>query len=1620
MTTSNSRAVSTGASRPTTANYKSSSSQHAINRSPPPPRVGLLFSARGGGVKTTTSGGLLPKTTATSSNTNTTNRNISSPVDIRRGPEQLVTTSSGQCIAASNKAAAFGGTSSSPTSSRTGKATKRAVLVKTTSPRQPPASARGLCPSSVRSSLSARRTTATSSKAAATAAQHTISGVVTSTTLSSSSCSSSTGAAKNSSLHQSGSPTFIRTGSPVLVARNFSSSRPTSTGSGKIQQNFHAAGPRVSTVTTPLKTTTTRTTLSSSRQSPRGSCARTFVSSSAHCSPVLLGRNRAANNTSANKTKNLVKSNTSSPATTESSSQETQELAGPQTIEQKDLQLLPDHCATTTISSARNYSTATTSVAPAVFNTKKQQEPQQNINSFQPFQPTNIISTTTAFQFSSPRQTRSPLLEQRKLRPLVVPLSSSSIPCSANVVQLSSNCTSANTSRAQSPVLVAAGTQLLGAAPSSSRNNSRTATPLLNKATGASPIMDRGSYTTGHKSTTAPSTAGVVRGNHGTPLDKHRSGQENNNNGMNNFGTLPTPARQAVASPGSSANGSTTSGHKAGTTSSRHMNYNSHRSVVSAGDHHHHFQGGGFNHNHHLAQHTSGSGSLTGNSHSLSQHQQMQHADNRISTTVHNPPGSSSATAAQDHHRMPPGLSLSNGGGGGGTSGGEGPNMLTSITTSGAAVASTSNAGAPPRQLLQQSANTTSNTSARTQQQQHGAAMGMSNGATGGGAHQTQMNMMTPRYNYNLIGGNQHQADHLNSTHSSPLQQQQQQLLLSDQLYSSTPSPQLSGYTQHMLSTQQHVSSSITTATTAAPMVAAQGGGGGSAGQHHMQGHGGHQHNQLQQQMSTSMNNNGSSSTGATSATGQQGQVVTYANLVEMGITSAQQQHAMPPNFVGPNHTNASSSPLVRQLHANCNTPVMNNGTPKQQESSHQFDATSNTTTSGNVRGQSGRPAVGGQQQQQVQHQQARLMYNNSNSSNTTYNHTIHQPAGNNMNSHRSSAMYNNHDGHHQYSSGGPPFVQHGGGHLYSAGSTTGVAGAGTSTTATHNMSKTMSAPLGQHQQPMHLGTNHMGTGGGGTTTGMQLHHQHQMQSAAPNANGIMTSNYSSSTTGNTSNTSMMQEQQHQHQYSSNLQHGTSNTNMNLGGTTSSNQQNLQNGSSFLSANSLQRLENEAMQREQQQNGSGSLYNTLSMVQQQFQQNQKPGKFHRVLKPRDLIYHGVIGRGSYGKVFVCQVKNPDSLQLGPGKSGSKRDQWTSGTGGAQQQHGGGSNSVSKLYAVKVLSKNNVIQRRQVEHTRTERNVLELISHPFIIKLHHAFQTKRKLYTVMEYCCGGELFYHLTRAKKFGQEKCKFYSGEILLALHYLHSLNIIYRDLKPENVLLDGEGHVKLTDFGLSKEGVPDNYSAKSMCGTPEYLAPEILNKLGHGKAVDWYSLGALMYEMLTGLPPFYSKDRKALFENIRTAPLIVPDYISPMAQDILRKLLNRDTSRRLGASQRDGMEVMEHMFFDGMDWRAVLQRRIMPPFAPQIQLEHALDMRFFDEEFVRMDPNNSDSDSEDNGTTFQGYEYTPKLDSPRSAEQSHHFPSCMDRHGNMTSRDVQPMVLEAHGSDDHLHYGDH
>jgi len=248
--------------------------------------------------------------------------------------------------------------------------------------------------------------------------------------------------------------------------------------------------------------------------------------------------------------------------------------------------------------------------------------------------------------------------------------------------------------------------------------------------------------------------------------------------------------------------------------------------------------------------------------------------------------------------------------------------------------------------------------------------------------------------------------------------------------------------------------------------------------------------------------------------------------------------------------------------------------------------------------------------------------------------------------------------------------------------------------------------------------------------------------------------------------------------------------------------------------------------------------------------------------------------------------------------------------------------------MKVLKKEEISEKEQEVHTKAEREILEKISNPFIVKMHYAFQTPDKLYFVLDFVNGGELFSHLRREKKFPEPRARFYAAEIVLALECLHDNDIIYRDLKPENILLDNAGHVKITDFGLSKKG--SRRKAFTFCGTPEYLAPEVIKGEGHDKAVDWWSLGTLLYEMLAGSPPFWHKNRKEMFRQIVEKPPTMRKEFSPDARDLLVRLLDPKPARRLGSGPDGAAAIRGHAFFGDVDWELLRKREAEPPYRPE------------------------------------------------------------------------------------------
>uniref|UniRef100_A0A8C9FJG6 SGK1 kinase n=1 Tax=Pavo cristatus TaxID=9049 RepID=A0A8C9FJG6_PAVCR len=308
----------------------------------------------------------------------------------------------------------------------------------------------------------------------------------------------------------------------------------------------------------------------------------------------------------------------------------------------------------------------------------------------------------------------------------------------------------------------------------------------------------------------------------------------------------------------------------------------------------------------------------------------------------------------------------------------------------------------------------------------------------------------------------------------------------------------------------------------------------------------------------------------------------------------------------------------------------------------------------------------------------------------------------------------------------------------------------------------------------------------------------------------------------------------------------------------------------------------------------------------------------------------------------------------------------------------------QFYAVKVLQKKAILKKKEEKHIMSERNVLlKNVKHPFLVGLHFSFQTADKLYFVLDYINGGELFYHLQRERCFLEPRARFYAAEIASALGYLHSLNIVYRDLKPENILLDSQGHIVLTDFGLCKENIEHNGTTSTFCGTPEYLAPEVLHKQPYDRTVDWWCLGAVLYEMLYGLPPFYSRNTAEMYDNILNKPLQLKPNITNSARHLLEGLLQKDRTKRLGAKE-DFMEIKNHIFFSPINWDDLINKKITPPFNPNVS--GPSDLRHFDPEFTDEPVPNSIGQSPDSilitasvkeaAEAFLGFSYAPPVDS--------------------------------------------
>ena len=290
----------------------------------------------------------------------------------------------------------------------------------------------------------------------------------------------------------------------------------------------------------------------------------------------------------------------------------------------------------------------------------------------------------------------------------------------------------------------------------------------------------------------------------------------------------------------------------------------------------------------------------------------------------------------------------------------------------------------------------------------------------------------------------------------------------------------------------------------------------------------------------------------------------------------------------------------------------------------------------------------------------------------------------------------------------------------------------------------------------------------------------------------------------------------------------------------------------------------------------------------------------------------LLGRGSFGEVILVRLK-----------------------------------ANKKVYAMKILSKSLLKIKKQQIHTKTERDLMVKINCPFIVNIKSAFQDNSKLYIVSEFMQGGDMFYHLHDGQIviFNNEKTKFYILELVLAIEFLHKNNMVYRDLKPENILLDSKGHVKLTDFGLSKILEDEDDKAYTICGTPQYLAPEVLLKKGYDKVVDWWSLGCVMFEMLSGRLPFPIKRGIKLSPKLYEKDVDFPRSITKEAKDLIQRLLVVDPMKRLGQGLNGSEDIKNHPFFKGVNWIDAWKKKLKPPFVPK--LKNDIDLKYFDTMFT-------------------------------------------------------------------------
>ncbi|KAK1433775.1 hypothetical protein QVD17_10692 [Tagetes erecta] len=334
--------------------------------------------------------------------------------------------------------------------------------------------------------------------------------------------------------------------------------------------------------------------------------------------------------------------------------------------------------------------------------------------------------------------------------------------------------------------------------------------------------------------------------------------------------------------------------------------------------------------------------------------------------------------------------------------------------------------------------------------------------------------------------------------------------------------------------------------------------------------------------------------------------------------------------------------------------------------------------------------------------------------------------------------------------------------------------------------------------------------------------------------------------------------------------------------------------------------------------------------------------------PGDFEIMRVIGKGSFGKVF--QVRRKDKRSMND----------------------------DGIYAMKVMRKDTIIKNNHVDYMKAERDILTKVVHPFIVQLRYSFQTKTKLYLILDFINGGHLFFHLYRQGIFSEDQARVYTAEIVSAVSHLHERGIVHRDLKPENILMDADGHVMLTDFGLAKE-IDESSRSNSMCGTTEYMAPEILLAKGHNKNADWWSVGILLYEMLTGKPPFTHSNRKKLQEKIMKEKVKLLPRLSGEAHSLLKGLLQKDPSLRLGSGPRGGDDIKNHKWFKTINWKKLDSRELQTKFKPDVSGEDCTEN--FDKCWTAMPLDDSPAPTPTAGEHFHGYTYVapnPWLSSPQ------------------------------------------